>query len=251
MNVSTFTRHPQTSSFYKSKQPKQPFNPDHIGRVKFFDTIKGYGYTSTDFGGDVYFKARNVCSMPVQVNDEVCFHLNASKRYPSRLEAVALRKVYRSKDGHPIFNRVNSHLHTGIESILEDVTRQVNCQGRGYVQEEVNFNYNLGENILVRLNAEDSVVYAIRKGRSGYTKFVLNREPEECNTATIVLKKVEVGYLIITAYIGKISAPEPWDKNATSASLPFWENHALIYGHEDVYEDTLTDVCPWRLRTAA
>ena len=252
MNVSTSTKLQQSKSLYKGNLLHQThLSPNHIGRVKFFDNIKGYGYISTDFGREIYFHESNICSASLTADDEVCFHLNASRRYPSMFEAVSLRKVYRSKDGQPIFNRVNSHLHKGIEPILESIAEQIDCKGRVFIQQEISFNEVIGESILVRLNPGDEVVYAVRKGRKGYSKFVLNRQPEECRTAAIVLKRVDEGYLIITAFIGRLSAPEPWDKNETAESLPFWNSHALIYGHEDVDEDTFTDICPWAVRTAA
>lgn len=251
MNVSTSTRYPQRNSFYKSRQPVLPLNPDNIGRVKFFDTIKGYGYISYDFGKEFYFHKSSIRSASLKAGDEVCFHLSPSKKFASLFEAVELRKVYRSKDGQPIFNRVNSHLHSGIEPILGRIAEQIHCQDRVFIQQEISFDAVIGKNILVRLNAGDEIVYAVRKGRTGYTKFVLNREPEECRTVAIVLKGVESGYLIMTAYIGELSGFKFWDEDATAYSLSIWDNHALIYGHEDVYENTFTEVSPWGLRTAA
>jgi hypothetical protein len=52
-------------------------------------------------------------------------------------------------------------------------------------------------------------------------------------------------YLLITAYEGSMSEPEPWDKGLTPASREFWASHALIWNSCEVFLDTLTLICPW------
>ncbi|HOZ36467.1 MAG TPA: hypothetical protein PLR18_01395 [bacterium] len=63
----------------------------------------------------------------------------------------------------------------------------------------------------------------------------------------MILKKAEDvgGYILITAFVGGLSEPEPWDRNTTPASADFWANHALIWGCEPIVSGTETTRCPW------
>lgn len=62
---------------------------------------------------------------------------------------------------------------------------------------------------------------------------VSNREPEICDTLTIILLKRKNFYQLLTAYVGYLAEPEIWDKSIKSEeqkkkSINFWKNHALI-----------------------
>jgi hypothetical protein len=45
---------------------------------------------------------------------------------------------------------------------------------------------------------------------------VIDREPEDCDTITVILLKAKNKnfYRLITAYIGFLAEPEPWDKRS-------------------------------------
>jgi hypothetical protein len=156
-----------------------------------------------------------------------------------------------------VFDRLNSHLHEDARHHLPDALARIETKGRQFIVEEVDFGQPIGKTICVAARPGDKIVYAKRPKRWGPSRFVLNREPEECSSIVVILKKAEEngGYVLITAFIGHLSEPEPWDRRyfnqqanpaeAAEKSRDFWENHALIWGAEDVIENTVTTECPW------
>lgn len=149
--------------------------------------------------------------------------------------------------GESVFDRKNSHLKQDVVSLLPQALRQIKSQNRPFIQEEVDFGFNVGETICVPTGPGDQIVYAIRKGRQGHSRFVLNREPVSSSKIFVVLKRREEDrdYILITAFIGSQPRPEPWDRNATPDSLEFWQSHALLWGYDSIIRDTVTEVCPW------
>ena len=65
------------------------------------------------------------------------------------------------------------------------------------------------------------------------------------------MRKLPDYYQIISSYIGNVAKPEPWDEYALQDDLVFWENHALIFGEENILVDSKTDICPWILNQPA
>jgi hypothetical protein len=61
------------------------------------------------------------------------------------------------------------------------------------------------------------------------------------------LKKIESVFLIITTYIGKKAAREPWNEFATQSDLSFWNNHGLLYDLEVILKGSEAKSSPWVL----
>ncbi|MBE5819402.1 MAG: hypothetical protein E7310_01010 [Clostridiales bacterium] len=103
--------------------------------------------------------------------------------------------------------------------------------------EVINFNRIIGKTNCVSVDKTDTVVMAYRHGRKGPTPMVLNREPEDCSSLTVILKKDHNSgnYILITAFFGDSSEKEPWDPSIISGSeehqkaKDFWATHALVY----------------------
>jgi hypothetical protein len=108
----------------------------------------------------------------------------------------------------------------------------------------------VGQTICVATNPTDQIVYAQRVGRAGYTRFVMEKQPQPTSHITIVAKHLSGGSIqLITAYMGRKATPEPWDRRVRSileqqGSRLFWDNHALIWGHQQVSGDPVI-ACPW------
>ncbi len=148
--------------------------------------------------------------------------------------------------GEAVYDRFNSHLHPGVVEILPEALAQVNANGRQFLVEEAVFDHPIGQTICVATGAGDQVVYAQRPKRAGLSRFVSNREPEESSSVTVILKAGGRGeYVLITAFVGAPAPPEPWDRNATEQSVPFWSTHALCWGAEETIPGTETPECPW------
>jgi hypothetical protein len=116
-----------------------------------------------------------------------------------------------------------------------------------FLELEHEFTQSIGKTYCISTKPNNRIIYGIRKGRIGHSRFILDQEPQDCNSITCVLKKIENYYLIITIYIGRKAGREPWDEYAQPSDLEFWENHALIYNLQDIIEGSELSICPWVL----
>lgn len=153
---------------------------------------------------------------------------------------------WKLKSGEMVVDRYRSHLHQGVALLLPEALARIESRGRDFLVEEVDFGRPIGENICVATAAGDQIVFAKRPKRWGHTRFVLNRTPEPCNHLVVILKAGDGGeFVFITAFVGRRSEPEPWDRNATANSRAFWTSHALVWGCEETIQGTETTRCPW------
>jgi hypothetical protein len=165
----------------------------------------------------------------------------------------------RLKSGEVVVDRFKSHNHLSgkLASLLPEALARIESNGRDFLVEEVDFGRPIGETICVPTGPGDEIVYAKRPKRWGLSRFVLNRQPEPCSSLVVILKKAEDidGYILISAFIGHRPEPEPWDvrnfsqqpnpAEAERRSREFWASHALVWGCEEVINNTITAECPW------
>jgi len=163
------------------------------------------------------------------------------------------------KSGEVVVDRFKSHNHLSGElaSLLPEALARIESRGRPFLIEEVDFGRPVGETICVPTGPGDEIVYAKRPKRFGYSRFVKNRKPEPCSSVVVVLKRddFEDYYVLITAFIGHRPEPEPWDyrnfsqqpdpAEAERRAREFWASHALVWGCEEVINNTITTECPW------
>lgn len=151
--------------------------------------------------------------------------------------------------GEEVRDRVDSHVatHPSVEAVLAEALKKIHTNGRGFIIEEVKFDRIIGESDCVATGPNDVIIFAKRPNRWGHTRFVKNRKPEQSSSVVVILKKAEDDdfYILITAFVGSIASPEPWDRNATSESRSFWNTHALVWGTQKVISGTETTRCPW------
>jgi len=157
-----------------------------------------------------------------------------------------LAEIGRSRDGYIVLDRPQSHHHLSGD-LLRTVISRTSLRGRPFVAELVDFGAVIGLSTCVATSATDQIIFAQRLGRRGASRFVMNRQAKSCSTAVAIFKRMHDrpdSYLLITAFIGSLPEPEPWDKNATEASRDFWAHHALIWGSCEVIPNTVSSVCP-------
>ncbi len=173
-------------------------------------------------------------------------NLNKPKQKLTRKE-TRMDRVGSLGSGEPVYDRHNSHLHEDVVAVLPEALGKISSGKRNFLKEVVEFGHPVGHSICVVTGPGDQIIFAQRPKRFGLSRFVINRQPEECQSVVVILKRADDvgGYILITAFVGGLSEPEPWDRNATPASLDFWANHALIWGCEPVIDGTVTDRCPW------
>lgn len=147
--------------------------------------------------------------------------------------------IGKTKDGHEVSERTKSHVHAGAKKHLREALAEINTEDASFIKKEVIFGKNIGLTYCVKTNSKDTTYLKRRANRRGPSRFVLNREPEPCKSMVVILKKIKMGYLLVTAFVGKMAEPEPWDTRAFKAdargfeaarhaSIQFWKHNALI-----------------------
>lgn len=150
--------------------------------------------------------------------------------------------------GQAVFDRANSHRHKGVTvQLLSTAFNQISLEKPGRHSIEVNFGQSIGFTTCVPTAEGDEIVYAQRPDRKGLTRFVKNQVPIPTSILTLILQKADEGdfYILVTAFIGVLIAPEPWDRFATEQSKIEWRTHALIWGSEKIVPGTETTDVPW------
>jgi len=219
------------------------------GCIKMMNSPKRFGFIAIEGGDDIYFQYRDLEDGKLIEGDEVQFIVNVKG---GRKYASAIRRIYLNSKGVKFVNRVNSHLHNEVREVLPEMIDKIDGMECDFDVQEIEFDRVVGKTICVPASEGDDVVYAIRKGRNGHTRFVKDRESIDCNTATIVLKKMSEGtVLIVSCFIGKKAEVEPFDERATKSSIDFWSSHALIWGREEIIEGSKVIENPWKLGCSA
>lgn len=201
-----------------------------------------HGWIRCLSNGKIYCFKPNVGSAGFYSGEKVCFAANSGNT------AKDVRKVYINKHGIEFLPKYNvSHMHQVSDEHFSALIDNIASTDQSFIELEHRFPYAIGFTDCVSTNCDDRVVYAIRKGRKGHSRLVLNRDPEECDTVFGVFKRDGRRYIIITTYVGKKNALEPWDQRATEADMSFWQEHALIYNSFDIISGSSCSVCPWVL----
>jgi len=161
--------------------------------------------------------------------------------------------MWRLKSGEMVVDRHRSHIHPTVMPHLPAALARISSQGRDFLVESVDFGRPIGETICVPTGPRDEIVYAVRSGRRGLTRFVKNRAPLPTSAVRVVLKRDDAGgyFVLLTAFLGPPAPPEPWDRNTIrtrdelARAVAFWNTHALVWGYEPSIAGTETKRCPW------
>ncbi len=103
----------------------------------------------------------------------------------------------------------------------------------------------VGRSDLVETSDDDEVVYALRKNRSLYSRFVKNKEAAKTSWITVDIKKGDDAYYLYTAFVGRLTPSFPGGSYLPEQSKEFWSKHALVWGNQDIVPGTETKDCPW------
>ncbi len=127
--------------------------------------------------------------------------------YPNLLELVKVVVA------HSVLNKDNE----GIEYDMGEVVGKTSC---------------------VDTTDKDEIVYAKRLQRDSYSRFVKGRELEDTQFVSAVFFKKDYGYLLWSAWCGRIVPTSPDSEGRMKTSQGFWANHALVYDPEIIQEGT-------------
>jgi len=145
----------------------------------------------------------------------------------------------------------NSHATTHIKNNpkLLDYVKQI-VQNHNVTKNEERFEtdmkFPVGMMDLVETTGSDEIVYAKRKNRDKYTRFVKNRKPEKTTIVTTDIRKSEDGkHFVFTVYSGRLTPKFPGGDKENPNSRSFWSKHALVWGTQEIIPGTETNKCPW------
>lgn len=171
---------------------------------------------------------------------------DSSQARPSPSTTAILVKLGHTGDGAAVYNRPNSHLHIS-EDLLREALWLIASPVGSFTKYLIDFGRTIAQTDCVLTGPRDVVMYGRRRGRSGMSRLVVGRTTEPTSYVTLILlaKADEArAYLLISAFPGR-AEPEPWDRNATENSAPFWSAHALRMESCDI-EGELSQSCPWQ-----
>lgn len=115
-----------------------------------------------------------------------------------------------------------------------------------YHEFELDMGHVIGTSDLVETSEDDEIVYAKRRNRDTYTRFVRNKDPIPTQFLTLCLEKMnDDAYNLYSTWAGPNCPSSPDSIVATPESKPFWEKHALVWGTQEVISGTETIECPW------
>jgi len=177
----------------------------------------------------------------------------------SPLNVIEEQKNYliapRLASGELVVDREPSHVKSSDMYTIIRALCRVSSNYRQFIEEEITFPGEIGFTACVETCADDDIVFAQRKGRSGLTRFVRGRTPQRSKTVFVVLKReTPQKYVLITAFIGSKPEPEPWDSRAFERKLnpamaranskTFWGGHALVWEEGDIVPGTENTTAP-------
>jgi len=104
----------------------------------------------------------------------------------------------------------------------------------------------VGKTDLVETDENDDIVYALRQGRTIYSRFCKNKSPQLTSWITIDIRhRPDDSYFLYTAYIGKLTPSFPGGNFMAEQSKEFWTHHALAWGTQEIIPGTETSNYPW------
>lgn len=223
----------------------EPLNKTYAGDILSINHEKGFGFIRhKEYPLNLYFKVVE-SNKTLLVGDKVVFSITALQ---TGFIANSVRKIYTNNHGILFFARPNqSHLHLSLDNSLSLIFNTIENYDEEFIDEEFILDRKTGVSECVKTSDGDKIVYAIRKGRLGHSRLIMNKQLVDTNSLFLVVKRTEIGYLIITFYAGSRAAREPFDPLATEEDLLFWRKHALVYDETKIITDSLTTIEPWIL----
>lgn len=158
---------------------------------------------------------------------------------------MAVELLATSKNGTPVYlnhEKTNVHLHIQENPNLLELAKEAIAQQTLVNEPQIVFEQDMkrviGTTSLVKTSPDDEIIYAKRKGRDTYSRFVKGRELTETSCIAVVLRQVDDVCVLWTAWCGRLLPREAYEDNAHEPS-GFWATHALVYDESLVQLDTV------------
>ena len=163
-------------------------------------------------------------------------------------------EVIVSKNGAKVFvdlekGHASTHLSDDAKLLgfVKEILNNIDLEG-DKIQFEHVFDYVIGECDLQTVDEKDEIIYARRTHRDRLSKFVKHKPRHQCSSVTIILKRIDGGYELLSAWIGHHVPSFPKMNVGIDQDIEekqYWATHALVWGKQAVDEETITTVCPW------
>lgn len=158
---------------------------------------------------------------------------------------MAIELLATSKNGIPVYlndEKTNVHVHIQENSNLLELVKGVIAQATLQDAPEIILEHDMGKIIgttsLVETTSSDEIVYAKRKGRDKYSRFVKGRSLRETSWVVVVIRRDAEQFTLWTAWCGRLLPLEAYAEDAYEPG-GFWASHALVYDESIIQLDTL------------
>jgi hypothetical protein len=151
--------------------------------------------------------------------------------------------VYFDRDSGHAATHLTKHLN--LEATVKNYLDKIDATDE-IVRCDFDTETNIGKTDLVETDENDDIIYALRAGRSTYSRFCKNKPPQLTSWITIdVRRRPDGNYSLYTAFIGRQTPSFPGGDIMAEQSVQFWARHALAWGSQEIVLGTETLVCPW------
>lgn len=147
---------------------------------------------------------------------------------------MAIELLATSKNGIPVYlndEKTNVHVHIQENSNLLELVKGVIAQATLQDAPEIILEHDMGKIIgttsLVETTSSDEIVYAKRKGRDKYSRFVKGRSLRETSWVVVVIRRDAEQFTLWTAWCGRLLPLEAYAEDAYEPG-GFWASHALV-----------------------
>lgn len=137
--------------------------------------------------------------------------------------------------------------HPRLENAVKEALHEVSVNEE-MMRIQINHSEVVGTSDLIETTSADEIVYAIRTARTSYSRFVKNKKPIESNSFVIDVRRDRKNphtYFLYTTYVGELVPSFPGGEYLPEQSVPFWSNHALVWGAQEIIPETITTKYPW------
>lgn len=150
-----------------------------------------------------------------------------------------------------VYDRFRSHLGADLGGLVKEVLADISSLNRNSLEEEVELGRLIGTTNLVETTEDDDIVFAKRINRKGYSRLVKLKVGPESSTLYVKLirAKKKDAYILVTAFVGKKTPPEPLPGSDSKKLKKFWSTHALSYENVNIQQGTETTVVPTEFLT--
>jgi len=132
-----------------------------------------------------------------------------------------------------MYDRVDSHLQDAGAPFIGLALDVITLGEQSFLVAIVDFGMEIGVSRCVPTSDDDQIIYAIRRNRRHYSRFVLTRTPIPSTTLAVILRRTAEERpgtaTLVTSFIGQPAAREWYDPRATDEDRAFWRSNALVW----------------------